>query len=213
MPDDALDLFRATRPPAPPVPTSDIRAPSNNRSMELHGLAMVPGSPSYNARIPKPPCYGCGEDHFPGRTYDHEWVPEPAQVHDEPVSASPSFRRPEVIEQAPAYRVALYVGRNDTYVVAVESPPDWDPTTTFKVEAEQVLPLVNLARALGTKVVDKTGGDLLMLEQEHAGQHAQDHGRGAPSNGSDRPRRQGSAASWTPGGEPQGTLAPPGSPD
>lgn len=208
MSTDALDLFRATRPQGPPVPTGDIRAPTSNRSNELHSLAMVPGSPSYNARIPKPPCYACGEDHFPTRSYDHEWTPEPAQFHDEPVSANPSFRRPEqMTEQIQAFRVALYVGRGDTYVVAVETPPDWDQATSWKVEPALVLPLINLARALGQKVIDRTGGDLVMLEQEYAGQHAQDHGRGAQGNGSDSPRRPGPSSLGTPEGWAAGANA------
>jgi len=160
---------------------------------------MVPGSPGYNARIPKPPCYRCGEDHVPGRDYGHDWEPEPRQVHDEPVAAGPSFSRRsgtvvEVQVDTSAQRVALYVGRGDTYVISVEEAPDWDAVTTFRVGPDMVLPLVQLARALRVKIADKTGGDLVMLEEEDARQHAQDNGRGAARPGSGEPRRPGLAA-------------------
>lgn len=203
MTDDAMTLFNAMRPP--PIGSSDdIRltqgrpVPTVGGARDLHDLAMVPGSPAYNARIPRPPCYACGEDHFPGREYNHPWIEGPSQVHDEPVSASAVLRRPptaQTVEVVPladsARRLALYVGRGDTYVVAIETAPDWDSIQSFKVTPEQVLPLVNIARALGAKVADKTGGDLLMLEQEAQGasQHAQDHGR-SPSPAGDRGPRQ-----------------------
>lgn len=211
MAGDALDLFRATRPQGPPVPTGDIRAPSSNRSRELHGLAMVPGQPGYNERIPKPPCYKCGEDHWPNQPYDHPWEPEPAHIHDEPVQASPSFRqRTEVIEVAPALRLAVYVGRNDLYVLSVESPPDWDAVQSFKVTDDMLLLMVRMARALGVKVYDKTGGDLVMLEQEDAGQHAKDNGRGAEGAGSPGPRRPGPPADRTPEDQQERALPPSG---
>jgi hypothetical protein len=123
-------------------------------------------------------------------------------VHDEPVSAT-AVRRPQVydptpvqVTEVPAQRVALYVGRGDTYVVSVESAPDWDATQSFKVPPAQVLPLIYMARALGVKIYDKTGGDLLMLEQEYAdarSQPPQDHDRGAEGAGDRGPRRQGAA--------------------
>ena len=201
---DAMDLYNAMRPPsiAPsgedirPVPTSRRPVQTVGGSRDLHDLAMVPGSPSYRARIPPPPCFQCGEDHVPGQAYDHQWMAEPPQVHDEPVAAAAVLRRGAVVDVPPAaplqaFRVALYVGRGDTYVVCVEVPPDWDQAVSWKVEPEMVMPLINLARALEQKVVDKTGGDLLMLEQEYAGKHASNHARGAASAGDSGARRQG----------------------
>lgn len=213
---DAMDLFNAMRPPSLAPSGEDIRPVAQRRpvqtvggSRDLHDLAMVPGSAAYRARIPRPPCFQCAEDHVAGQAYDHDWMPEPQPVHDEPVAASAVLRRTQpsaqVIEVAPtlvAFRVALYVGRGDTYVVAVETPPDWDQHVAWKVEPRMVLPLINLARALQQKVVDKTGGDLLMLEQEYAGQHAQNNGRGAAPAGDPGARRQGSAADWPQEGEP-----------
>jgi len=194
---DAMDMFKAMRPPSPAI-GEDIRVspqrtvPTVGGARDLHDLAMTPGSPAYRARIPRPPCYQCSEDHFPGRSYDHEWMAEPVAVHDEPVAASAVVRRPQIVDVPVAeHRVALYVGRGDTYVVAVEGPPDWDATTTFKVPPEQVIPLIQMARALGTRISDKTGGDLLMLEQDYEREHAQNHGRSAQANGSGSSRRPG----------------------
>jgi len=211
MSSDALELFRAARPQGPPVPTGDIRAPSSNRSRELHGLAMVPGQPGYNERIPKPPCFQCGEDHWPNQSYDHPWTPEPAPIHDEPVQASPSFRRTEVIEVAPAQRLAIYVGRGDAFVLTVESPPDWDSVESWKVPDDQVIQIIKVVRALGIKIADKTGGELTSLGMhDDAGQHAQNNGRGAEGAGSAGPRRQGSPPDWTPEGEQERALPTPG---
>jgi len=202
---DALEMFRAAR-PASPALGGDIRT---SGSSGLRDLAMTPGTPGYNSRIPKPVCHACGEDHWPNREYDHPWTPEPVAIHDEPVSATSVVRRPTVIdapEPTVQTRVALYVGRGDTYVVAVEEAPDWDATTTFKVEPAMVLPLVQLARALHAKIADKTGGDLLMLEQDDVSQHAQDHARSAPSVRGGKPRRQGSESGGTQEGEPEGAA-------
>lgn len=204
MTDDALNLFQQMR-PASPALSPEIRRASGNLpagAPDLHSLAMVPGTPGYNARIPKPPCYTCGEDHHANMSYNHAWEPEP--VHDEPVAAAAIMRRPVPDVYVPAesavpsasQRVALYVGRGDTYVVAVEQAPDWDSTATFKVVPEAVMPLVSMARALGVKVMDKTGGDLLMLEQESSdarSQSAKNHVRGAEGPGDREPRRQGSS--------------------
>jgi len=162
---DAMDMFNAMRPPSPAL-GGDIRQSSS----DLHNLAMVPGSPAYNQRIPKPPCWQCGEDHFPGRSYDHTWMAEPVQVHDEPVAASAVVRRPQVVEVPVAeHRVALYVGRGDTYVVAVESPPDWDATTTERTDRTQQY-LAGLAD--GTIPLDDDSAQVLKeyLDAHHARQ-------------------------------------------
>lgn len=201
---DALEIFRAARAQAPaqvPIAATGYQVGTVGGERDLHGLAMQPGTPGYNSRIPKPPCVACGEDHFPNRTYDHEWIGE--MVHDEPVSATVRRVTPTVVEVASGsqFRVALYVGRGDTYVVSVESAPDWDADHSYKVEPREVLLLISLARALGVKVADKTGGDLLMLEEEdRARQHAQNNGRGAASAGGGGSRRPG----YSPDGPAEG---------
>jgi hypothetical protein len=225
---DALEMFRAMRnglnAPGAEMGSGqqDIRPAGNHAvetvggSVDLHDLAMVPGSAAYRARIPKPPCYQCGEDHFPGRPYDHEWTPEPPPIHDEPVSATAVMHRPSPtatildVQPTSSRRVALYVGRNDTYVVAVEAAPDWDTVISFKVPSELVLPLVSLARALDVKVADKTGGDLFMLEEEDARQHAQAYDRGSAGAGDHQPRRQEPAADRQEEDQPDDTASPDG---
>jgi hypothetical protein len=214
---DALELFRSMRPdtPGPPPLALSGSVPTAGGDRDLHQLAMVPGSAAYRARIPRPPCYQCGEDHYPMREYSHDWTPEPPPIHDEPVSAAAISRRPPVIEQqveaTAARRVALYVGRNDTYVIAIEEAPDWDNLESFRVTADQVLPMITMARALRAKVVDKTGGDLLMLEQEDVRQHAQAHERSAAAARGAEPRRPGPAADRSQESQPEPPEAENGS--
>lgn len=158
--------------PAPPT-SPDIRpARGDINGRSLDELSVNPASPNYRSRLPPPPCSRCGEDHVPGHTYDHNYeleAPQRDYVHS---IVPPAYEPPPSLPSPSPQRVAIYVGRNDTYVVAVEAAPDWDVTVSFKVREDRLLDLVNLARALQIKVVDKTGGDLVQLEQEHASEHA-----------------------------------------
>src|SRR5215471_6492437 len=190
-------MFRAMRPQTP-SPSGDVRSAGAlpNGQRDLHSLAMHPGSPSYTSRIPPPPCAQCGEDHVPTHDYGHPWMAQ--QFHDEPVSAGPVSRRPMVplnatLDVTPERRVALYVGRGDMYVIAVEEAPDWDTLESFKVADADVPRMILMARALGARIADKTGGDLLMLEQEY-GQSTQAHAGGAAPAGDSGARRQGQPA-------------------
>jgi hypothetical protein len=204
-----MSLFQAVR-HAGPARSEDIRVPtSGGGSRDLHSLAMVPGSPGYTARIPRPPCHRCGEDHFPGREYDHPWTQEPVTVHDEPVSATSIVRRPQIIDAepaAPTVRLAIYVGRGDAFVVAVESSPDWDTVESWKVPDDQVVQILKVVRALGVKVADKTGGELQSLAMHDVSQHAQDYERGPARPGGGGPRRPGPAAGGEEGRESSGAA-------
>lgn len=141
-------------------------------------LSTVPGTSSYASKVPPPPCFKCGEDHVPNGRYDHPWMAEPRVISGDPqvhqmihdmAAPSPYSQAATVsVQEVPQRRVAIYVGKGETYVVAVESAPDWDTQEAFKVPEDRVLGLVRLARALGVKVADKTGGDLVMLEQADA---------------------------------------------
>jgi hypothetical protein len=147
-------------------------------------LQTIPGTAAYRSKMPPPPCFKCGEDHVPNRRYDHPYMQEPHVISADPEvhqmidrvraegaaeygNAGPRITVTEVPTVA-AKRVAVYVGKSDTYVVAVEVSPDWDTEASFKVTDSEVVLLVKLARALGVKVQDKTGGDLVGLEEESA---------------------------------------------
>lgn len=219
MQGDALDMFRAMRPELPQVVSDGVRPAGNlpQGQRDLHSLAMVPGTPGYNSRIPLPPCAACGEDHVPTHEYGHPWMAQ--QFHDEPVSAGAVSRRPVVPLNATAaepladVRVAVYVGRGDTYVVAAEMAPDWETVRSFKVMPELVMPMVNLARALGIKVSDKTGGDLVELGEKY-GEPAQAHAGGAASAGDRGARRQAQPAYRAEVDQPdEGDGAPRGLPE
>ena len=153
-------------------------------------LLTVPGTAAYRSKLPPPPCFKCGEDHIPNRPYDHPWMQEPHVISPDPQVhqmvdrirqegareyGNQPYINAEVVEVSrepapPPVRVAVYVGRgDDMYVVAAEAGPDWDTVRSFKVEAKNVLPMINLVRALGIKVQDKTGGDLVALGEKDAG--------------------------------------------
>lgn len=164
-----MDFMRMARPQMPA--NGDIRpAHGDINGRSLDELSVNPASPTYRSKLPPPPCFTCNEDHVPGRTYDHDWAPEPrAQAQNtelfnrmtEANGVSSSLPLPQPAQ--PSKRMAVYVGRNDTFVVAIEEAPDWDATETFKVPEDRVMDLVKLARALGVKVQDKTGGELSSL--------------------------------------------------
>jgi hypothetical protein len=159
-----------------------IPTPDGTRSVD--DLATTPASPGYRSKMPPPPCFKCGEDHHPNKRYDHPYMQEPHVISADPQvhqmvdrvrqeGALEHGNQPYVnaevreVTAAPLVRVAVYVGRgDDMYVVAAEAGPDWDTVRSFKVEAKHVMPMVNLARALGIKVQDKTGGDLVALSEK-----------------------------------------------
>jgi len=166
--DDPMGFMRAARPQMPangdirPIATGEI----NGRPLDE--LNTNPASPTYRSKLPPPPCYQCGEDHVPGKSYGHNWQPEPVPeperhyVHSIEPPMPPELR--EHIQAS--MRVAVYVGRGDKYVVAVETAPDWDSEQTFKVTDAEAVVMLRMVRALNIKVVDKTGGDLAALESD-----------------------------------------------
>jgi len=183
MATDPMAIMRAARPSMDPesmrAAQQSIPTPTGARSVD--DLATTPASPGYRSKMPPPPCFKCGEDHQPNKRYDHPWMQEPHVISADPEvhqmidrvrqeGAREHGNQPYVngevreVPTTPAKRVAVYVGRNDTYVVAVEEAPDWDSVETFKVIEDQLLAMVQMARALGVKVQDKTGGDLAALE-------------------------------------------------
>lgn len=191
---DVWAMLQAARPPqmvdtGTIEPGAIRRARTNDQVVQapdgsvrhVDELLTVPGTAAYRSKMPPPPCFKCGEDHAPNRPYDHPWMQEPHVISPDPQVhemidrvrqegareyGNQPYINAEVVEVAreAQKRVAVYVGKNDTYVVAVETAPDWDTAEAFKVPESKVLDLVKLARALGVKVSDKTGGDLAALE-------------------------------------------------
>src|SRR5215831_3721356 len=163
MTDDPRSFIRAVRPQMPangnirPISTGEI----NGRPLDE--LSTNPASPTYRSKVPPPPCHRCGEDHIPNRSYDHAWEAEPSlssQPVVEAAQVTPAAAPPALPALTHGQRVAVYVGRNDLYIVAVETAPEWDTQATFKCTEETLLLMIHLARALNVKVQDKTGGDL-----------------------------------------------------
>src|SRR5262245_48673411 len=135
MATDPLAIMRAARPNLDPdtmrAASQAIPTPDGPRGVD--DLAAVPGTAAYRCKMPPPPCFKCGEDHQPNKRYDHPWMQEPhvispdSRVHDmidhiRQEGAVEYGHRIEVTQVASTLvpkRVAIYVGKNDTYVVAV----------------------------------------------------------------------------------------------
>jgi hypothetical protein len=165
MADDPMPFLQHARPTLGP----DIRpiAAGEINGRPLDELSTSPTSPLYRSKIPLPPCHQCGEDHIPGKSYGHNWMPEPEPLKEPELHYVHAIEPSQIVPATPLRkRVAVYVGRSDTYIVAVETPPDWDTEQSFKTTGEEALLMVRMARALGTKIADKTGGDLAALAQD-----------------------------------------------
>lgn len=65
-------------------------------------------------------------------------------------------------------RVFITCGRGDSFVVAVEEGPDWDACWQGKFGAQTVLAFLPILRALGVKILDRTGGELTAAGMEMA---------------------------------------------
>lgn len=182
---DPMAIMRAARPAMDPdsMRSAQQAIPTPDGSRSVSDLATTPASPGYRSKMPPPPCFKCGEDHHPTKRYDHPWMQEPHVISADPEvhqtidrirqeGAIEHGNQPYVngevreVPSVPTRRVAIYVGKNDLYIVAVETAPDWDTEQTFKVTEETLLLMARLSRALGIKVADKTGGDLAVLEAE-----------------------------------------------
>lgn len=120
--------------------------------------ASIPGTPGYNDRIPPPDGPAIGE------VPDGMLLPEQYSV--EAALAAQQGTAPTMPGAAPmmssARRVVVYCGRGDEeFILCVETPGDDEETLlSKKFQVTELLALLEVVRALGTKVVDRTGGEL-----------------------------------------------------
>lgn len=65
-------------------------------------------------------------------------------------------------------RVFITCGRGDTFVIAVEEGPEWEAVYQSKYDLQTVRAILPIIRALGVRLLDRTGGELAVatLEQE-----------------------------------------------
>lgn len=131
------------------------------RAIPLHRLrgdvgeiAMGPGDPGWNAKIPPPE-----KDASTVEALEEL----KAQIPSDLVAAGvPNTPAPD----APVTkRVAFYCGRGESFVVAVEEAPDWDMVESWKHDGATVLVIQKVLQALGIKTQDKTGGELNELRR------------------------------------------------
>jgi hypothetical protein len=145
----APDLREATEPP-PAIPQAA-------RVAQIHAMPRGPGDPGYYDRIPPP-----------------EKLESSAAAAPAPEPAAPVKSEAQAALPAPALtRLGIYVGRGEDFIVAVETAPEWDSESSRKVGGDLLLKMLPILRELGIKVVDKTGGELAVLEMEHRAQSTQ----------------------------------------
>lgn len=153
-------------------------------------LATTPGSPSYLSKIPNPPCATCSQDHNPMHEaqgkYNHPYrrpgVDEDAaevMTVDPSGSIMPASLVPVSVPILPpvtgtgapaTQRVNVIPGRGeDVFIVGIETAPDWDLVDSWKMTADQLLPMLPVLRALNIKIRDNTAGELKALEMERNG--------------------------------------------
>lgn len=192
---DALSLVQATR-PGPAIDIGVVEPGAvrtarrsviedhNGQARDPSELDSRPGSPGYLSKIPPPPCALCSNDHNPmyeaqGR-YGHAYV-HPRDVEPKlevlstavvpPVEGVPAVAPASTA--APVKRMTLFPGKADnTYLLVVEEREgdDWEDVMQVilaNTVLKRVLPVFD---ALGLKIKDRTGGDLVMLRNpEDAG--------------------------------------------
>lgn len=160
---DPIQLIAANRPSWGDLQEAGVGVTKTNgqtqrargviRDGDLDQLSALPGSASYaerqailreQARIRGEP-----EDVQPEQAPGGLILPEGATAPMTP---------PPVAPPTPTKRVAIYYGKSDTYNVAIEEAPDWDTVTMFKGQTESGIGIIiEMAKALGLKISDKTG--------------------------------------------------------
>jgi hypothetical protein len=141
--------------------SGEVRSPSTGA--DLRGIPRAATDPRYRQRIPPPACMHCGQDHLSNKSYDHPLF----TGGDEPVYPqqvdSPRLPHPAPLSsgQGAGRRVAIYVGRGDSFVVKVEeNPPEWDDRWTVRCSLAEAVLIRNLCTALGVRAKDNTAGEL-----------------------------------------------------
>lgn len=63
-------------------------------------------------------------------------------------------------------RVFITCGRGDSFVLAVEEGPEWEAVWQAKYDLQTVLAILPILRALGTRILDRSGGELAAATME-----------------------------------------------
>lgn len=123
---------------------------------DMSDLSAAPGTPGYYAKLasstrPAP-----------------DPVPPQASILLLPNTTGTAVGPPLVgvtAAESSSKRVAIYVGRGEDFVVAVEEAPEWEAVDQWKLAPGILLALVPILRALGVRYVDRSGGEFKALEK------------------------------------------------
>lgn len=140
-------------------PLSQLRAQAMNRPAAPPGAQQVlpgslPGQPGYNARIPPPDGPAMGE-------VDQAGVPLIAET------PNPYMSLQQAVAGVPPpspRRVVVYCGRGDDFVVSVEESAEDEALYSKRYDLATLMPILDVVRALGIKILDRTGGELQSSE-------------------------------------------------
>lgn len=171
-------------------PLSDIRAAAaqaRNRPATPPGAAQVlpgslPGQPGYTSRIPPPdgPAIGEVADNPVPYAMDVPAIPVPIPQIGSLMAGAP-----------PPRRVVVYCGRGEDFIVSVEESQDDDALFSKRYSLETLMPILDVVRALGIKVIDRTGGELqsheitLRASREQGPARAATNGAGSKGESTD----------------------------
>lgn len=179
--------------------TGEVRAPSTGA--DIRDIPRSPSDPRYRQRIPPPACMRCGQDHLPSRTYDHPlFTGGEEPVYPQEAETASTLARPAPhpltlpVTAGVDRRVAIYVGRGDSFVVKVEeNPPEWDDRWTHRCSRNDAILVREVCRALGVRVKDNTGGE---LEDAQLGQDPLVATTAAGAGWQDGPSREDIERAW-----------------
>lgn len=161
---DPTALLQALQPQIPEIDGETIRLPQagllttpSGRKINPNDITPRPGSSEYLKRIP--PSTPMGNEQALSETVSAV----PATLVE---AAQAALTNVAVVNQ---HRVAVYCGRGEMFVLAVEDAPDWDASWQGKMDPRTVLALLPVLRALDVRVQDKTGGELYELQATQEG--------------------------------------------
>lgn len=162
---------------------------SDPKLAKLNTIPNFPGQPGYKAKLPKPDGPGIGEEPLDldmaklaetdGETHDKilgllAQSPYPSSS-DETATRTP----PQIANGVVAQRAAIYCGRGESFVLMMETPPDWEPSEQWKyTDVSALIRMMDVLKAFGVRVIDRTGGELNELRE-----HAPSRTEAAPSAG------------------------------
>lgn len=139
--------------------------------IDFDSIPMHPGDPGWQDKVPPPDPGAAGEEPLSDMTLDSLSDEEKRQIllgrmqHQSAPEASPPAQQQPVDTRK---RAGVYIGRGDAFVLAMETPPDWDSEEQWKYDGPTLLQIIGVLKAFDIRVIDKTGGELNELRERQA---------------------------------------------